>query len=210
MVTRIIEAKPEDLRGFIEEAAGISRYKERRRETENRIRHTRENLARVEDIRKEIGTQLARLEKQSKARGQIQGAEAGRAAGTRATRRAALPRARCASCRNRNASLPRTRTRWTRRSRSSARPKPEIEQQRAAQHRGQRALQRRSFRVLHGGRRDLAPGAGDRARARDARQPVTRAGAGQPRLGRGQCASTSRRPAACRIIRRSRPAKPAG
>jgi chromosome segregation protein len=67
MVTRIIEAKPEDLRGFIEEAAGISRYKERRRETENRIRHTRENLARVEDIRKEIGSQLARLEKQSKA-----------------------------------------------------------------------------------------------------------------------------------------------
>jgi chromosome segregation protein len=67
MVTRIIEAKPEDLRGFIEEAAGISRYRERRRETENRIRHTRENLARVEDIRKEIGSQLARLEKQSRA-----------------------------------------------------------------------------------------------------------------------------------------------
>jgi chromosome segregation protein len=67
MVTRIIEAKPEDLRGFIEEAAGISRYKERRRETENRIRHTRENLARVEDIRKELETQLNRLEKQSKA-----------------------------------------------------------------------------------------------------------------------------------------------
>jgi chromosome segregation protein len=67
MVTRIIEAKPEDLRGFIEEAAGISRYKERRRETENRIRHARENLARVEDIRKELETQLNRLEKQSKA-----------------------------------------------------------------------------------------------------------------------------------------------
>jgi chromosome segregation protein len=67
MVTRIIEAKPEDLRGFIEEAAGISRYKERRRETENRMRHTRENLARVEDIRKELETQINRLEKQSKA-----------------------------------------------------------------------------------------------------------------------------------------------
>src|SRR5581483_7213994 len=48
-VARIIEAKPEDLRGFIEEAAGISRYKERRRETETRIKHTQENLARVED-----------------------------------------------------------------------------------------------------------------------------------------------------------------
>jgi chromosome segregation protein len=67
MVTRIIEAKPEDLRFFIEEAAGISRYKERRRETETRIRHTQENLARVEDIRQELGTQLNRLDKQSKA-----------------------------------------------------------------------------------------------------------------------------------------------
>lgn len=68
MVTRIIEAKPEDLRGFIEEAAGISRYKERRRETETRIRHTRENLDRVNDIRREIETQIGRLEKQSRRR----------------------------------------------------------------------------------------------------------------------------------------------
>jgi len=67
MISRVIEAKPEDLRGFIEEAAGISRYKERRRETENRIRHTRENLARVEDIRRELETQLQKLQKQSKA-----------------------------------------------------------------------------------------------------------------------------------------------
>jgi chromosome segregation protein len=67
MITRIIEAKPEDLRGFIEEAAGVSRYKERRRETETRIKHTQENLARVEDIRQELGTQLTRLDKQSKA-----------------------------------------------------------------------------------------------------------------------------------------------
>ncbi|OGI47229.1 MAG: chromosome segregation protein SMC [Candidatus Muproteobacteria bacterium RIFCSPHIGHO2_01_FULL_65_16] len=67
MVTRIIEAKPEDLRGFVEEAAGISKYRERRRETENRIRHTRENMARVEDIRKELGAQLGKLQRQSKA-----------------------------------------------------------------------------------------------------------------------------------------------
>ncbi len=67
MVTRIIEAKPEELRGFIEEAAGISRYKERRRETENRIKHSRENLTRVDDIRKELETQLSKLQKQSKA-----------------------------------------------------------------------------------------------------------------------------------------------
>jgi chromosome segregation protein len=67
MVTRIVEAKPEDLRGFIEEAAGISRYKERRKETENRIKHTRENLARVEDIRGELGSQLEKLQRQSRA-----------------------------------------------------------------------------------------------------------------------------------------------
>jgi chromosome segregation protein len=67
MVMRIIEARPEELRAFIEEAAGISRYKERRRETENRIKHTRENLTRVEDIRKELDTQLSKLQKQSKA-----------------------------------------------------------------------------------------------------------------------------------------------
>jgi len=66
-VTRIVEAKPEDLRFMLEEAAGVSRYRERRRETETRIRHTRENLARVEDIRKELGSQLDRLQRQSRA-----------------------------------------------------------------------------------------------------------------------------------------------
>lgn len=66
MVTRIIESKPEDLRGFLEEAAGISRYKERRRETENRIRHTRENLDRVNDIRSELDKQLDRLKRQAR------------------------------------------------------------------------------------------------------------------------------------------------
>jgi chromosome segregation protein len=66
MVTRIIESKPEDLRGFLEEAAGISRYKERRRETENRIRHTRENLDRVNDIRSEMEKQLDRLKRQAR------------------------------------------------------------------------------------------------------------------------------------------------
>ena len=67
MVTRIVEAKPEDLRGFIEEAAGVSRYKERRKETETRIKHTRENLARVADIRGELETQIGKLHKQSRA-----------------------------------------------------------------------------------------------------------------------------------------------
>ncbi|MEO8847075.1 MAG: chromosome segregation protein SMC [Casimicrobiaceae bacterium] len=66
MISRVIEAKPEELRVFLEEAAGVSKYKERRKETEGRIADARENLARVEDIRNELGSQLARLELQAK------------------------------------------------------------------------------------------------------------------------------------------------
>ncbi|MBS1138319.1 MAG: chromosome segregation protein, partial [Proteobacteria bacterium] len=65
MISRIIEAKPEDLRLFLEEAAGITKYKERRRETENRLSDTRENLSRVEDIRNELATQIVHLEAQA-------------------------------------------------------------------------------------------------------------------------------------------------
>ncbi|WP_434931988.1 chromosome segregation protein SMC [Shewanella sp. HL-SH5] len=64
-ISRLIESKPQELRVFIEEAAGISRYKERRRETENRIRHTRENLERLNDIRQELGNQIERLAQQA-------------------------------------------------------------------------------------------------------------------------------------------------
>ena len=67
MISRIVEARPEDLRLFLEEAAGISRYKERRRETENRLRHVRENLARLDDTRGELDTQLNRLKRQAAA-----------------------------------------------------------------------------------------------------------------------------------------------
>ncbi|MEX3556420.1 MAG: chromosome segregation protein SMC, partial [Burkholderia gladioli] len=65
MIARIIEAKPEELRVFLEEAAGVSKYKERRRETENRLHDTRENLARVEDIVRELGANLEKLEAQA-------------------------------------------------------------------------------------------------------------------------------------------------
>lgn len=65
MINRLIEAKPEELRVYLEEAAGVSRYKERRRETENRLADTRENLTRVEDIRRELDTQLEKLEAQA-------------------------------------------------------------------------------------------------------------------------------------------------
>ncbi len=65
MISRVIEAKPEELRVFLEEAAGISKYKERRRETENRLADTRDNLARITDIRTELGAQLEKLEAQA-------------------------------------------------------------------------------------------------------------------------------------------------
>jgi len=66
MISRLIEARPEDLRVFFEEAAGISKYKERRRETENRIRHTHENLSRVNDLREEIEKQIEKLKRQAR------------------------------------------------------------------------------------------------------------------------------------------------
>ncbi len=66
MISRLVEAKPEELRAFLEEAAGISKYKERRRETEHRIQHTRENLERLKDLREEIEKQLTHLQRQAK------------------------------------------------------------------------------------------------------------------------------------------------
>ena len=67
MISRIIESRPEDLRIFLEEAAGISKYKERRRETETRIRHARDNLDRLNDVREELGRQLQHLQRQARA-----------------------------------------------------------------------------------------------------------------------------------------------
>ncbi len=65
MISRIIEARPEELRIFLEEAAGVSKYKERRRETENRLNDTRENLVRVEDILRELNANLEKLQAQA-------------------------------------------------------------------------------------------------------------------------------------------------
>ena len=67
MISRLIEARPEELRVYIEEAAGISRYKERRKETETRLTNTRDNLARLNDIREELTRQLSHLQKQADA-----------------------------------------------------------------------------------------------------------------------------------------------
>ena len=73
MISRIIEARPDDLRVFLEEAAGVTRYKERRKETNGRLEDTRENLLRVEDIRLELGNQMERLETQAEVARRYQG-----------------------------------------------------------------------------------------------------------------------------------------
>ena len=65
MISRIVEARPEELRIFLEEAAGISKYKERRRETENRLADTRDNLTRVHDILRELDAQIGKLDQQA-------------------------------------------------------------------------------------------------------------------------------------------------
>ena len=72
MISQIVEAKPEELRVYLEEAAGISKYKERRKETETRIRHTRENLDRLSDLREEITKQLEHLKRQARQAEQYQ------------------------------------------------------------------------------------------------------------------------------------------
>jgi len=75
-ISRIIESKPEELRLFLEEAAGVSKYKERRRETENRLSDTRENLTRVEDILRELNANLDKLEKQAEVAQRYNGLQA--------------------------------------------------------------------------------------------------------------------------------------
>ncbi|MFC3192929.1 chromosome segregation protein SMC [Marinicella sediminis] len=66
MISKIVESKPEDLRGYIEEAAGVSKYRERRRETERRIARTKENLERLDDLRTEVGKHIQHLQRQAK------------------------------------------------------------------------------------------------------------------------------------------------
>lgn len=76
MINRLIEAKPEELRVYLEEAAGVSRYKERRRETENRLSDTRENLVRIDDILRELTSQLEKLESQAEVAREYRGLQA--------------------------------------------------------------------------------------------------------------------------------------
>jgi chromosome segregation protein len=72
MISRMIEAKPEEMRTFLEEAAGISKYKDRRRETTNRIRHTKDNLDRLNDVLEEVEKQIKHLDRQAKIAGRYE------------------------------------------------------------------------------------------------------------------------------------------
>ena len=105
MISRVIEAKPEELRIFLEEAAGVSKYKERRKETEGRLADTRENLARVEDIRIELGNQLDEARRAGEGRHRIPRAR-GAPASSRSTccgsRSSRTPRARASAHRRRD------------------------------------------------------------------------------------------------------------
>lgn len=76
MISRIIEARPEEIRGFLEEAAGVTRYRERRRETEGRLSDARDNLARLDDIRLELGERIGHLETQAAAAERYQALDA--------------------------------------------------------------------------------------------------------------------------------------
>ena len=80
MISRVIEARTDDMRAFVEEAAGISRYKERRRETESRIADTRENLERLQDVRDEVDKQIRHLQRQADAGPALPGTQERRSA----------------------------------------------------------------------------------------------------------------------------------
>ncbi len=129
MISRVIEARPDDLRAFLEEAAGISRYKERRRETENRIGHTRENLDRLNDLREEVEKQIRHLQRQAATARRYQSLKEDerrlQASCWRCACRAWMPRRRCAMPRLQAARRPCRRcsricAKWRRRSSESA------------------------------------------------------------------------------------------
>ena len=124
MISRLVEAKPEELRAFLEEAAGISKYKERRRETEHRIQHTRENLERLKDLREEIEKQLTHLQKQVEGRGELQEPQGRATQGQRRAARVALERAARAKSPSRSTRCARSRSRSRPRSRRNGPPKP--------------------------------------------------------------------------------------
>ena len=170
MISRVIEAKPEELRVFLEEAAGVSKYKERRKETEGRLADTRDNLSRVEDIRIELGTQLEKLDAQAKVATEYRelrdAAEAGAAAAVVLEAAGRAGRARAARRCDRHA----RRSRFEASAGGGARGRGATGgAARGSLHRRRRAA-REAGRVLRSQRRGHAARAAARVRARIARR----------------------------------------
>ena len=192
MISRVIEAKPEELRVFLEEAAGVSKYKERRKETEGRLADTRENLSRVEDIRVELGAQIARLDAQAKVATEYRELE------TRPQAVAAHALVRQAAGRGAPARKARDRDRRSdRRLRSAAgrpargREPPRDAARRALQ--GRRRAAREAGRVLRGQRRGHAARAAARSSRAKAKARLVAAGRADHRADRGASPRSSAR-----------------
>ncbi len=205
MISRIIEARPEDLRLFLEEAAGISKYKERRRETESRMRNTRENLDRLNDLREEVGKQLQHLERQASTAEkytQLRAEERRLDLELKALRWRALDD-ELQSMERRLAEAENIGQEGIARQR---RLEADIEARRAEHAAASDTLQRGPGALLRRGRGDRARRAGDPVRQRGARASRGRAGAARSGAVRGRASSGARPRAADRDRPRARPA----
>ncbi len=166
MISRIVEARPEELRTFLEEAAGISKYRERRSETELRLEDTRENLARVDDIVQELAKQLAHLEAQAEVATRYRELEANLKLTQhllwllRKQDAAGQPRALC------SASWSKWRSSWKPRPRACASWRAGQETLRVAHYAASDTRARGARRAVRGQRRDRAAGAVAPASAR--------------------------------------------
>ena len=172
MISEIISAHPDELRGYLEEAAGISKYKERRKETESRIRATRENLERLNDVREEVEKQLEHLNRQAKAAARWQDLKTRTDASRSRIARAALPRHRGRIGRTqRRAAARRNRHRSAGRRTAAGRNADRRPSRKASACR--REPQQGAGRGLSRRRRDCACRATDSAQSRTARTPRT-------------------------------------
>jgi chromosome segregation protein len=202
MISRIIESKPEDMRCFVEEAAGISRYKERRRETESRIGETRENLERLQDVRDEIDKQIRHLQRQAATARRyraLKERERLLTAQLLALRCASLTAVRtCTTARCARASLPCRRACRAACGRGGAREAARLSC------RAERMRLGGAGALLRGRRANLAHRAEHPAHARAARAAARGSGAGARHAERACAAHGARRARAWRAARRTR------
>ncbi len=192
MISRLIEARPEEMRVYLEEAAGISKYKDRRRETETRIRHTRENLDRLNDLRDEVEKQIKHLERQARTAERFKKLkDSGSDCSGRSCWRCGWPSSEpeessqmaCVSERDTELQAAIAKQREV---------EADIEKTRQAACRRLGPAQRSSGPVLQGRRRDRAPRAGDPACARAEPPPGAGPGPGRVRPCRAHGAPSPR------------------